>query len=67
MKVNSIKVGSIDIETVDGLLDKQDVIKEMNLQNGKVFNVAKLRKDMAIIETKVADQKGTLLLKLFQM
>ena len=50
------KVGSIDIEIVDGLLDKQDVIKEMNLQNGKVFNVAKLRKDMAIIETKVADQ-----------
>lgn len=50
------KVGTINIEIPDGFIDKDEVIKEMFLQNGKVFNVAKLRKDMTLIETKVADQ-----------
>ena len=49
------KVGTIGIEIPDGFIDVQAVIAEMNLQNGKVFNVAKLRKDMTLIETKVAD------------
>lgn len=50
------KVGTIAIEIPDGFIDTNEVIKEMFLQNGKVFNVAKLRKDMTLIETKVADQ-----------
>ncbi len=50
------KVGSIAIEIPEGFIDTNEVIKEMFLQNGKVFNVAKLRKDMTLIETKVADQ-----------
>ncbi|MBV5278927.1 MAG: outer membrane protein assembly factor BamA [Campylobacteraceae bacterium] len=49
------KVGSVDIEIMDGLIDAKAVIEEMFLQNGKVFNVAKLRKDITLIETKVAD------------
>jgi outer membrane protein insertion porin family len=49
------KVGEIAIEIPEGFIDSQETIKEMFLQNGKVFNVAKLRKDMALIETKVAD------------
>lgn len=49
------KIGQIAIEIPEGLIDTQTMIKEMFLQNGKVFNVAKLRKDMALIETKVAD------------
>ena len=50
------KVGTIAIEIPEGFIDSDEVIKAMFLQNGKVFNVAKLRKDMALIETKVADQ-----------
>lgn len=50
------KVGTIGIEIPEGFIDVQAVIAEMNLQNGKVFNVSKLRKDMTLIETKVADQ-----------
>jgi outer membrane protein insertion porin family len=49
------QVGTITIEIPEGFLDTKAVIEEMYLQNGKVFNVAKLRKDMALIETKVAD------------
>jgi len=49
------KVGAVAIEIPEGFIDKDEVIKEMFLQNGKVFNVAKLRKDMTLIETKVAD------------
>jgi len=45
----------VAIEIPEGFIDKDEVIKEMFLQNGKVFNVAKLRKDMTLIETKVAD------------
>lgn len=48
-------VGDVKIEIPEGLIDIQAVIDEMFLKNGKVFNVAKLRKDMGIIETKVAD------------
>lgn len=49
------KVGSVNIEIMDGLIDTKALIEEMFLQNGKVFNVAKLRKDITLIETKVAD------------
>ena len=49
------KVGTINIDIPDGFIDVNAVIEEMFLQNGKVFNVAKLRKDMTLIETKVAD------------
>jgi len=49
------KVGTIAIEIPEGFIDSDEVIKAMFLQNGKVFNVAKLRKDMTLIETKVAD------------
>lgn len=49
------KVGAIAIEIPEGLVNKEEIIQEMFLENGKVFNVAKLRKDMALIETKVAD------------
>lgn len=49
------KVGTINIEIADNMIDVKAVIDEMFLQSGKVFNVAKLRKDMTLIETKVAD------------
>ena len=48
-------VGSINIEIPDGMIDTKEAMDEMFLQNGKVFNVSKLRKDMTLIETKVAD------------
>lgn len=48
-------VGTIAIEAPEGLIDTKMVMEEMFLQQGKVFNVSKLRKDMGIIETKVAD------------
>ena len=49
------KVGSIAIEIPEGMIDVKEVIDSMFLAEGKVFNVAKLRKDMELIETKVAD------------
>lgn len=49
------KVGTINIEIPDGMIDTKEVLDDMLLQTGKVFNVAKLRKDMTLIETKVAD------------
>jgi len=49
------KVGDIAIEAPEGMIDTQAIIEAMFLHNGKVFNVAKLRKDMTLIETKVAD------------
>ena len=48
-------VGDVNIEIPEGLIDIQAAIDEMFLKNGKIFNVSKLRKDIAIIETKVAD------------
>jgi len=48
-------VGNVNIEVQEGLIDVAAVLEELFLQNGKVFNVAKLRKDITIIETKVAD------------
>jgi outer membrane protein insertion porin family len=48
-------VGDVNIEIADGMLDVKEVLGELFLKNGKVFNVAKLRKDMTLIETKVAD------------
>ncbi|MBP6497055.1 MAG: outer membrane protein assembly factor BamA [Campylobacteraceae bacterium] len=50
------RVGTIEIVAPEGLLKNDEITKDMLLQDGKVFNVAKLRKDMALIETKVADQ-----------
>lgn len=49
-------VGNVTIDVSSELIDAKEVIESLFLQNGKVFNVAKLRKDIGIIETKVADQ-----------
>lgn len=49
------KIGDVSIEIPDGLIDTKDVIESLFLQKDKVFNVSKLRKDMTLIETKVAD------------
>ena len=48
-------VGTVSIEVPEGMIDVKEVISEMFLQQGKVFNVAKLRKDITLIETKIAD------------
>jgi outer membrane protein insertion porin family len=48
-------VGDVNIDIADGMIDVKEVLGELFLQNGKVFNVAKLRKDITLIETKVAD------------
>ncbi len=48
-------VGEVNIDIADGMIDVKEVLGELFLQNGKVFNVAKLRKDITLIETKVAD------------
>jgi len=49
------QTGAIAIDVPEGMIDTQAIIEAMFLRNGKVFNVAKLRKDMTLIETKVAD------------
>ncbi len=49
------QVGDIAIDVPEGMIDTQAIIESMFLHSGKVFNVAKLRKDMTLIETKVAD------------
>ncbi len=48
-------VGSITIDVPSDLIDTAAIIEKMFLQNGQVFNVSKLRKDMTLVETKVAD------------
>lgn len=48
-------VGNVSIDIPAEMIDVKEVVESLFLQNGKVFNVAKLRKDITIIETKVAD------------
>lgn len=48
-------VGAIEIDIPENMIDVAKTIEEMNLQSGKVFNISRLRKDINIIETKVAD------------
>lgn len=48
-------VGAVNVEVPEGMIDVKELISAMFLQPGKVFNVAKLRKDMTLIETKIAD------------
>jgi len=48
-------INSVDIQgLVDGI-DKDELLGELNLIDGKVFNIEKLRKDIALIHEKVAN------------
>ncbi|SFV52540.1 Outer membrane protein assembly factor YaeT precursor [hydrothermal vent metagenome] len=49
-RINSIQI----VGLVDGL-DKDEILDELRLIKGKVFNVDKLRKDMAYIQEQVAN------------
>jgi len=49
-RINSVNIQGL----VDGI-DKDELLGELNLINGKVFNIAKLRKDIALIQEKVAN------------
>ncbi len=52
---NQYRINSVHIKgLVDGL-DENKLLGELNLIDGKVFNVAKLRKDIAFIQEKVAN------------
>jgi len=49
------KIRDIDIVgLVDGL-DKEEIIEELNIKSGKIFNIQKLRKDVELIREKVAN------------
>jgi outer membrane protein insertion porin family len=49
------RVGDIRIEGLVDNLDEQEIVENLNLIQGKIFNVAKLRKDVASIREKVAN------------
>jgi len=49
-KINSVSIHGL----VDGLSEKE-LLSELNLIKGKVFNIEKLRKDIALIKEKVAN------------
>ncbi len=49
-------VKSIDISLPIDLINVKNIKEDLHLQAGDIFNVEKLRKDMDIIETKVADK-----------
>ncbi len=48
-------VGKIDIIIPKGLIDTKKTIKEMLLQPGRMFSSKRLRKDIKLLENKVAD------------
>lgn len=49
------KIGTIDIQMPEGLIAKDELISEMILQEGQVFNIKRLRKDIEKVKNKVAD------------
>ncbi len=49
------RINSVHIDGLVNGLDERELLDELNLINGKVFNVAKLRKDIAFIQEKVAN------------
>jgi len=48
-------INSVDIQGLVEGIDKDELLEELNLISGKIFNVEKLRKDLAIIQEKVAN------------
>lgn len=48
-------INSIDIQGLVDEIDKDELLGELNLIDGKVFNIEKLRKDIALIKEKVAN------------
>lgn len=49
------KVASLDIQLPEKLLDKKALLDELVLQKDQVFNVSRLRKDVAKVKRAVAD------------
>ncbi len=58
------RVGKIDIKVNPDILDVKKVKEELKLRSGKVFNVEKLRKDIAKIKELLSD-KGYAFAKVF--
>jgi len=49
------RINSVHIEGLVGGLNENELLDKLNLIKGKVFNIAKLRKDIAFIKEKVAN------------
>jgi len=49
------RINSVDIQGLVEEIDKEELLEELNLIDGKVFNIAKLRKDIALIQERVAN------------
>ena len=49
------RINSVDIYGLVDQIDKNELLGELNLIDGKVFNIQKLRKDIALIQEKVAN------------
>ncbi|NOZ90844.1 MAG: outer membrane protein assembly factor BamA [Epsilonproteobacteria bacterium] len=49
-RINSVEIDGL----VDGL-NENDILDDLNLIKGKIFNIEKLRKDISLIKEKVAD------------
>jgi outer membrane protein insertion porin family len=49
------QINSVDIQGLVDEIDKDELLGELNLIDGKIFNIQKLRKDIALIQEKVAN------------
>jgi len=49
------RINSVDIQGLVDEIDKDELLGELNLIDGKIFNIQKLRKDIALIQEKVAN------------
>jgi outer membrane protein insertion porin family len=58
------RVGKVDIKVQPDIIDAKKLKKELKLKSGKVFNVEKLRKDIATIKEALSD-KGYAFAKVF--
>ena len=50
------KVAKVEIELLKPVIKKSELLKELHLQPGKIFNVEKMRKDMKLLREKIADK-----------
>jgi len=48
-------VEDVEIELLENVIDKKELLEGLHLRKGKVFNIEKMRKDIAYLKSKIAD------------
>jgi len=50
------RVKDVEVELLEPVADEKELLKDLKLRPGKVFNVEKMRKDLETIRTRIADK-----------